>query len=209
MNLEPQMVQQLEKFLTQLSQTTYPEPSTDGVGRSMQQVIEHIQARFPGAIKGQVLDVGCGQGQALEIFSGLGLDATGITLNREDLEVCRQRGLDVELMDMSFLAFADENFDFIWCRHCLEHSFMPFFTLHSLHRVLKRQGFAYIEVPAPDTVVGHQTNKNHFSVMGQSMWTELMMRTGFVGETLDLDITTVGGEKDLYWGFILQRTAHG
>ncbi|MBI5558992.1 MAG: class I SAM-dependent methyltransferase [Deltaproteobacteria bacterium] len=205
MKLNQKMITQLETFLTLLEQTTYPEPPTEGIGRSMKQVIAHIQSKFPGAFQGRILDIGCGQGQAIEIFAEMGLQTTGITLNNDDLEICRQKKFDVRYMDMSFLEFEDEEFDFIWCRHCIEHSFMPFFTLFGFYRVLKKGGFAYVEVPAPDTEVGHQTNKNHFSVLGKSMWSELIIRSGFFGENIDLDIKTLGGQKDIYWGFIIRK----
>ena len=40
-------------------------------------------------------------------------------------------------MDQSFLDFADDYFDFVWCRHCLEHSIFPYFTLQEIYRVIK------------------------------------------------------------------------
>lgn len=205
MKLDQRMISQLETFLTKVEQTTYAEPPTSGIGQAMENVIGHIQSYYSNAFQGRLLDVGCGQGQAMEIFEGMGLQTTGITLNAEDLEICQKKNFDVRYMDMSFLDFEDGEFDFLWCRHCIEHSVMPFFTLFGFYRVLKKGGFAYIEVPAPDTEVGHQTNKNHFSVLGKSMWSELIVRTGFAGRTVDLDIKTVGGQKDIYWGFILQK----
>ena len=76
----------------------------------------------------RVLDVGCGQGQALAIFRDAGLDPVGLTFG-EDLQVCRDKGFDVHEMDQSFLDFDDQSFDAVWCRHALEHSIFPFFTL--------------------------------------------------------------------------------
>ncbi len=100
----------------------------------------------------RVLDVGCGQGVALELFKKERFSAVGITINSEDVSVCRQKGYEVYEMDQSFLEFNNEEFDFIWCRHCLQHSIFPYFTLTELFRVLKRKGYLYIEVPAPDTI---------------------------------------------------------
>ena len=153
----------------------------------------------------KVLDVGCGQGVALELFKSKGLRSTGITLNNEDYTVCKQKGFDVYEMDQSFLDFNDEEFDFIWCRHCLEHSIFPYFTLSELFRVLKSNGYIYIEVPAPDTPCNHQTNVNHYSVLGKSMWIELMKRSGFILlETMQIPLDLKIG-KDYYWIFILQK----
>jgi len=128
----------------------------------------------------------------------------GITLG-PDAEICRGKGLNVLEMDLSFLDFADGAFDMVWCRHALEHSVFPFFTLSEMHRVLKPGGLLYVEVPAPDTACGHQRNPNHYSVLGKSMWLELIRRVGF-GPTTGLDIGfTTGMGPDTYWAFIQQK----
>ena len=108
-------------------------------------------------------------------------------------------------MDQSFLEFNDETFDLIWCRHCLEHSIVPYFTLSGFFRALKPTGFLYIEVPAPDTSSKHQTNRNHYSILGKSMWVELIKRTGFkLLEVIDIDLEVPSG-PDTYWAFIQQK----
>ena len=80
-------------------------------------------------------------------------------------------------MDQSFLEFADNYFDFVWCRHCLEHSIFPYFTLQEISRVIKPEGYLYIEVPVPDTSCQNQTNKNNYSVLGKSMCLDLIKRS--------------------------------
>lgn len=63
--------------------------------------------------------------------------------------------------DMSFLPVADGSFDAAWCRHVLEHSPFPYFTLSEMHRILRDDGPIYLEVPAPDTACHHERNPNH------------------------------------------------
>jgi len=123
-----------------------------------------------------------------------------------DLAACREKGLTVFKMDQSFLDFPDGQFDFLWCRHCLEHSIFPYYTLSEFFRVLRPGGYAYIEVPAPDTPSNHHANPNHYSVLGKQMWENLFLRSGFAGESLTIQVTTMGGFEDLYWGFLLQKT---
>lgn len=194
----------LDAFLEKLRGDIYPEPPSTvhtGISRQMFAELTKHHPQPPGA---KVLDVGCGQGVALEIFRDAGLDPLGITLG-PDVEVCRGKGLNVREMDFAFLDFPDAAFDLVWCRHALEHSVFPFFTLSELHRVLKPGGVLYLEVPAPDTACGHQTNPNHYSVLGKSMWLELIRRVGFPGaRTMDLDFRT-GAGPDTYWAFILQK----
>ncbi|UCF92989.1 MAG: class I SAM-dependent methyltransferase [Desulfobacterales bacterium] len=152
-----------------------------------------------------ILDVGCGQGLALELFANHGFIPIGITLEKEELKICRQKGFEVYAMDQSFLDFANESFDFIWCRHCLEHSIFPFYTLGEFFRVLKSKRFLYVEVPAPDTSCEHQTNQNHYIVLGQSAWIELIKRTGFhLTNVFNIDFKVDAG-FDRYHVFIQRK----
>ena len=98
----------------------------------------------------RVLDAGVRAGGGAAAFRGAGLRCDGVTLNAADVEACQRQGYRVLEMDQSFLDFPDEQFDLVWCRHCLEHSIFPYFTLHEFRRVLKPGGWLYVEVPAPD-----------------------------------------------------------
>lgn len=53
---------------------------------------------FAGAA--DVLDVGCGRGELLDLLKDSGIAARGIDLNHEMVEVCRARGLDVHEGDL-------------------------------------------------------------------------------------------------------------
>lgn len=206
MNLEPRHIEQLQLFLTRLAGETYPELPSQLHTDITTQLLAHFRERYPLPAGAAALDVGCGQGPALQRFQELGWRATGIALNPEDVAVCRAKGYQVLPMDQSFLDFPDGSFDLIWCRHCLEHSFAPLFTLSGFARVLRAQGYLYVEVPAPDTSCQHQTNMNHYSVLGKSMWVELMKRAGFaVLEILDINFRVAAG-PDTYWAFILLRS---
>jgi O-antigen chain-terminating methyltransferase len=46
-----------------------------------------------------VLDVGCGRGEFLDLLKARGISARGLDLNHEMVEVCRARGLDVTERD--------------------------------------------------------------------------------------------------------------
>jgi len=150
-------------------------------------------------------DYGCGQGVALELFTSKGFDPIGITLNSQDVAVCQEKGYEVYEMDQSFLDFPDASFDFVWCRHCLEHSIFPLFTLSEIHRVLKPDAYLYLEVPAPNTVCHHEANINHYSVLGKRMWRQLLKQSGFkVLNILDIQVKTRPG-MDTYWAMIQKK----
>jgi SAM-dependent methyltransferase len=81
--------------------------------------------------------------------------------------------------DISFLPDPDETVDLIFCRHALEHSPYPIFTLIEYNRLLKEKGKLYIEVPAPDCERLHEFNANHYSILGNKQLQALLIRTGF------------------------------
>ena len=153
----------------------------------------------------RVLDVGCGQGLALEEFRKRGMRAIGVTLG-PDFEVCREKGFEVLEMDQNFLNFDAEEFDLLWCRHVLEHSFAPYFTLSEYRRLTKPQGLVYVEVPAPDTSAHHETNPNHYSCLPDSAWQSLFLRSGFSLESRIVHAFDAICGPDAYWGYLLRRT---
>jgi ubiquinone/menaquinone biosynthesis C-methylase UbiE len=206
MTAVPDRYARLDAFLAKLKGDIYAEPPTElhsHITREMFKRLQEAHAFPPGA---KVLDVGCGQGVALEVFKAAGLDPIGVTLG-EDAAVCRAKGLEVVEADFAFLDFEDERFDLVWCRHALEHSVFPLFTLAEMHRVMKPGGLLYVEVPAPDTDCHHERNPNHYSVLPKSMWLELVRRAGFAdGVATDIKFTTRAG-PDVYWAIVAKKPA--
>lgn len=194
--------QRLRDFLAARRAEIYPEPEglhAAEITRVMAERLLTLPQARPGA---RVLDIGCGKGMALELFTAAGLTATGITLG-PDAQVCRDKGLDVIEMDFSFLDLPEASYDVVWCRHALEHSLFPLFTLAEIRRVLKPGGLLYLEVPAPDTACRHETNPNHYSVFGKSAWVALFAKAGFsLQQDIDMSYTVPAG-PDVCWGFFL------
>jgi SAM-dependent methyltransferase len=195
-------IARLVSFMERIEQDTYPElPSTIHTEITVR-VLDVMLEKYRIPKSARILDIGCGQGPALEDLARRGYQATGITLNDEDVRVCRANNHQVLKMDQSFLEFDNDAFDFLWARHVIEHSIFPYFTLTEFNRVLQSQGYLYLEVPAPETSCHHETNANHYSVLGYGAWTSLLGRCGFtVLEDVKFNFTT-GMGPDTYWGFI-------
>jgi SAM-dependent methyltransferase len=70
-----------------------------------------------------VLDVGCGRGEFLDLLRGKGIAAKGLDLNPEMVEVCRARGLDATAADArSYLQnLADESLGGLIAVQVIEH----------------------------------------------------------------------------------------
>lgn len=193
----------LSDFLAARAAEIYPEPRTSGHDDLTARMAALVAPRLaPGA---SVLDVGCGQGPALEWFTEHGFSPLGITLGDDDVAACLAAGFRCERMDQNALTFPDGAFDCVWARHVLEHSPIPFFTLTEFARVLQPQGILCAEMPAPDTSCAHQTNANHYSVLPFSCWQSLIERAGFqIVEAREINLNT-GAGPDVYFSFIAKK----
>jgi SAM-dependent methyltransferase len=92
----------------------YANPPPWDIGRPQPAFLSLADA---GAIRGRVLDVGCGTGEHVLMAAGLGLDATGVDLAENALQTAREkarvRGLTARFLchDARKLAELGESFD--------------------------------------------------------------------------------------------------
>ena len=91
---------------------------------SAQEIRERLEAYVPlfqGA--SDVLDVGCGRGEFLDLLRAQGISARGIDLNEEMAAVCRERGLDATAGDaLSYLlAQPDGSLGGLFAAQVVEH----------------------------------------------------------------------------------------
>ena len=70
-----------------------------------------------------VLDVGCGRGEFLDLLRAHGIAARGIDLNHEMVEECRRRGIDVTEMDAVgyLISLPDASLGGIFAAQVVEH----------------------------------------------------------------------------------------
>jgi O-antigen chain-terminating methyltransferase len=101
-----------------------------------------------------VLDLGCGRGEFLEMMKEAGVRARGVELDPELAAACRAKGLEVEAADLfAYLpAVAGESLDGVFSAHVIEH--LPGERLPELIRTaagkLRRGGILAIETPNPE-----------------------------------------------------------
>lgn len=199
--------QRMDLFLEMLERQVYPEPPSQLHTEITQRAMTHLIELKQFNTGARVLDVGCGQGPALELFEKTGVTAVGVTLGEDDIAVCRSRGYTVAKMDQSFLDFEDKTFDVVWARHVIEHSIFPLFTLHEYSRVMRDSGILYLEVPAPDTDCHHERNINHYSVLTRSAWASLLERSGFsIRDSVSYRFHVLAG-NDEYFGFYCTKAS--
>jgi len=123
---------------------------------SEEKIREHQKCyveRFAGA-SGEVLDIGCGRGEFLEIAKAAGLAARGIDQSHESVALCRSKGLEVEQADMfAYLeSLADGSLGGAYCAQVVEH--LPPAAVPRLVRLLSQKlrvgALIAIETPNPE-----------------------------------------------------------
>lgn len=193
------------KFMGKIVLETYPEAPSPIHTQITTEAIDHLFNHYMTPNGALILDVGCGQGVALQYFAERGCRPVGVTLNTTDLEECRKQGYTVAQMDQSFLDFEDGTFELVWARHVVEHSIFPYYTLTEFARVLKPGGLLYLEVPGAETTYKHELNINHYSILSHTMWLSLLERSGFhIQESQKYFLQGTAG-PDEYWAFFGQK----
>ncbi len=132
--------------------------------RGTEDDIEGRLARYVGYLEGRgdVLDLGCGRGESLTVFQRHGIPARGVDTNAQMLELCREKGLQVEERDLfEALEAADEgSLGGVVSFHVIEH--LPLESLDRFVRLswraLKKGGVLILETPNPLSVVAGARN---------------------------------------------------
>jgi O-antigen chain-terminating methyltransferase len=104
-----------------------------------------------------VLDLGCGRGEWLELMQQEGIPARGVDLNRVMVDECRRRGFEIHEGDaLTYLrSLPDACLGAVSAFHLIEH--LPWDVMLTLFdetiRVLKPGGLAICETPNPENLV--------------------------------------------------------
>lgn len=109
----------------------------------------HAEEGEPGAI----LDLGCGRGEALAVFSEQGWTARGVDLNAQMIEQCRAKGLDASVGNLfaALVETPEASLTGVVSFHVIEH--LPNEAIEKLvflaWKALKPGGVLVVETPSP------------------------------------------------------------
>ncbi|HVY94537.1 MAG TPA: class I SAM-dependent methyltransferase [Bryobacteraceae bacterium] len=123
-----------------------------GTDEEIRRNMEFYRPIFAG--KENVLDIGCGRGEFLDVMREAGVPARGIDLSDECVQQCRDKGLQAEVADLFLFLAAqpDEEFDGILSSQVVEH--LPPDRLPEMIRLcatkLRRGGILALETPNPE-----------------------------------------------------------
>jgi len=123
--------------------------------RGSEDHVRAVQRLYGARLAGcrNVLDLGCGRGELLEVLRDAGIDARGIDANAECIALCTEKGLAAEVGDLfAYLARGGEQFDAIISAQVAEH--LPPLRLPELIRLASERlapgGILAIETPNPE-----------------------------------------------------------
>jgi SAM-dependent methyltransferase len=128
----------------------------DEIGARLAPYLEILSGR------GEVLDLGCGRGEALEIMAAGGIPCRGVDSSSEMVEVCRGKGLSAEIADLfAALSGAEEgSLGGVVSFHVIEH--LPATSIDRLVRLawraLEPGGVLIFETPSPLSLVAGARN---------------------------------------------------
>ena len=127
----------------------------DAFRGSEERIREHQKMyadKFAGA--GDVLDIGCGRGEFLEVAREAGIAARGIDQSEESIANCRAKGLQAERAELfAYLdSLADQSLGGVYCSQVVEH--LPPERLPDLVNLLakkmNRGALLAVETPNPE-----------------------------------------------------------
>lgn len=100
-----------------------------------------------------ILDVGCGEGDALEVFEALGCKVLGIDGLERNIKKCRGKAIRHDLCEAPFRM---KNLDLIWCCEVVEH--IPESALSNLLITLTQGSFLAMTHAVPGQPGYHHVN---------------------------------------------------
>ena len=116
------------------------------IGRK--QIIQTLLSKIRLKTNSRILDAGCGTGGNMRILAQFG-NVIGIDNSPEAIKFCKKRGFEnIQLKNIENTGFSDNSFDLIVALDLLEHLDNDVEVLKEFHRVLKKDGYILISVPA-------------------------------------------------------------
>lgn len=103
------------------------------IGLHLELLLRHLP---PPAAGMALLDVGCGDGFALQVLAQVGWRVEGQDVDPKAVAVAKARGLNVRQGPLEDCGFAASSFDAVTSSHVMEHVHEPESFLREMHRLL-------------------------------------------------------------------------
>ena len=140
-----------------------------------------------------VIEIGCGDGQFLEIFRELNLFVDGLEIGKENYIKCIKSGFNVINDNVYTLPF--NSYDVFCTFHYLEHLIDPLIFMCTLYDRLSPNGIGLIEVPDYDLIeknnVWLEFTKDHRYYYNKRTLSYLLLKAGFEIDSMISNIDTL------------------
>jgi SAM-dependent methyltransferase len=112
-----------------------------------------------GPVRGDLLDVGCGNGSYLDVMRSLGWKVKGLEPDPVAANIARDRGFDVIERSIEEATLPESRFDVVTMNHVIEHVTDPVRVLTATRQGLKEGGQLTITTPNVESW-GHRHFRN-------------------------------------------------
>ena len=145
-------------------------------------------ARYRGAGAGRLVEIGCGEGDFLELAEADGWEVTGIEYSAAAADRARRRLKrgQVHCGELRAASFAPRQFDLCVISDVLEHVRSPREFLGEIHHVLKPGGTLFVATPSIDSWSARLQRKNwmefkteHLTYFDRQTLQTVMFKSGF------------------------------
>jgi 2-polyprenyl-3-methyl-5-hydroxy-6-metoxy-1,4-benzoquinol methylase len=96
---------------------------------------------------GILLDIGCGNGDFIQLAHESGWETFGLDPDPKAVEATKSLGLDAQVGGIESINDQSQVYDIITSSHVIEHVHKPFDLLKACHRLLKPGGILWLETP--------------------------------------------------------------
>ncbi|HWW49414.1 MAG TPA: methionine biosynthesis protein MetW [Xanthobacteraceae bacterium] len=153
-------------------------------GAHVEHRVDHLLVTEMVERGSRVLDVGCGEGDLLQLLESRGVDGRGLELSREGVNVCVAKGLAVVQgdADTDLTYYPDDAFDYVILSQTLQATRQPHVVLENLLRIGRR---AIVSFPN----FGHWKMRWQLLVKGQMPRTDTLPATWY--DTANIHFCTI------------------